>query len=160
MMDRTLSLIDPRCTGIWGALATRLPSTSKIAQEKSSRSFTFTEKAVFARVVPICSAIDMNRLLKTSSMTGSASVPIAVRAGLGMTLRRNILLSIVISAAQPGSTTVVATGSEMTAGPATESPGLSCSRAKTGVSRCLPSIQTGYRPRIAGGPERGSFCTN
>ena len=39
------------------------------------------DDAVFSSVAPICSAIDMNRLLNTSSMTGSTSVPIAaVRA--------------------------------------------------------------------------------
>jgi len=36
---------------------------------------------VFSSAAPICSAIDMNRLLNTSSMTGSASVPSATRCG-------------------------------------------------------------------------------
>jgi hypothetical protein len=40
---RTASDIEPRCTGTWGALATRSPSASKSAQEKSSRSLMFTE---------------------------------------------------------------------------------------------------------------------
>ena len=43
----------------------------KIAQLKSSRSFTFTLVAVFRSVTPICSAIPANWLLKTSSITGS-----------------------------------------------------------------------------------------
>src|SRR6266498_1057789 len=38
-----LSPIDPRCTGMCGALAMRLPSTSKRAQEKSSRSFMLAD---------------------------------------------------------------------------------------------------------------------
>ena len=60
-----------------GALAIRLPAASNSAQEKSSRSLMLTEYEVLASVTPICSAIAMNRLLKTSSSTGSASVPIA-----------------------------------------------------------------------------------
>ncbi len=42
-----------------------------------------TDWAVLARVAPICSAIDMNRLLKISSITGSAWVPTAWRSGRG-----------------------------------------------------------------------------
>ena len=54
-----------------GALAMSWPSRSKTAQEKSSRSLMLTEWLVFSSVAPICSAIDMNRLLKISSITGS-----------------------------------------------------------------------------------------
>ena len=67
--------IEPRWTGTWGALATKDPSLSKSAQEKSSRSLIFTEKAVLANVAPICSAIFIKRLLKTSSITTSTDVP-------------------------------------------------------------------------------------
>ena len=77
MIVFTLSPIEPRCTGMCGALAIRLPSASNSAQEKSSRSLMLTEYAVLASVTPICSAIAMNRLLNTSSSTGSAVVPIA-----------------------------------------------------------------------------------
>ena len=56
-----------------GALATRLPSWLNTAQEKSRRSLMLTEWAVLASVAPICSAMDMNRLLNTSSITGSTS---------------------------------------------------------------------------------------
>ena len=77
MTVSTLSPIEPRCTGRCGALATRPPSRSNTAQEKSSRSLMFTDCAVLASAAPICSAIDMNRLLNTSSITGSACVPIA-----------------------------------------------------------------------------------
>ena len=77
MIVFTLSPIEPRCTGMCGALAIRLPSASNSAQEKSSRSLMLTEYAVLASVTPICSAIAMNRLLNTSSRTGSAVVPIA-----------------------------------------------------------------------------------
>ena len=65
----------PRCTGMCGALATRLPSPSKTAQEKSSRSLMLTDCAVSRSASPICSAIAMKRLLNTSSSTGSAAVP-------------------------------------------------------------------------------------
>ena len=68
-----------------GALAIRLPVASNSAHEKSSRSLMLTEYAVFCSRSPICSAIDMNRLLKTSSMTGSTVVPIARRAARGAT---------------------------------------------------------------------------
>ena len=43
MTARMDSLMEPRCTGMWGALATRFPVGSKMAQEKSSRSLMFTE---------------------------------------------------------------------------------------------------------------------
>ena len=42
-------------------------------------------RAVFCRRTPICSAIDMKRLLKTSSITGSAVVPRARRCGRSTT---------------------------------------------------------------------------
>ena len=42
---------------------------------------------MFCSVTPICSAIDMNRLLNTSSMTGSALVPIARGALAAATTR-------------------------------------------------------------------------
>jgi hypothetical protein len=49
MTSFTLSPIDPRCTGMCGALTTRSPSRSKIAQEKSRRSLTLTECAVLVQ---------------------------------------------------------------------------------------------------------------
>ena len=68
-----------------GALAIRPPSASKTAQEKSSRSLMLTECAVACRRTPICSATDMNRLLKISSSTGSAAVPAPARSGRAVT---------------------------------------------------------------------------
>ena len=44
-----------------------------------------TEYDVLASVTPICSAIAMNRLLNTSSITGSALVPIACARCSGRT---------------------------------------------------------------------------
>jgi len=38
-----LSLIEPRCTGMCGALAISSPAALNSAQEKSSRSLMFTE---------------------------------------------------------------------------------------------------------------------
>ena len=87
MTVRIDSLIEPRCTGMCGALAIRAPSASNSAQLKSSRSLMLTEWAVFCSRSPICSAIFMNRLLNTSSMIGSARVPGAAAAGRGRTRR-------------------------------------------------------------------------
>ena len=85
--------MEPRCTGMCGALATSAPVRSKTAQEKSSRSLMFTEEAVFCSVTPICSAIDMKRLLKTSSITGSASVPSAAcRCFFSMRRKQHVVL--------------------------------------------------------------------
>jgi len=66
MTVRMDSPMEPKCTGMCGALAISCPSGSNSAHEKSSRSFMFTLWAVFCRVNPICSAMDMKRLLKTS----------------------------------------------------------------------------------------------
>ena len=43
MIVSTERSIEPRCTGMCGALATSAPSPSKTAQEKSSRSLMLTE---------------------------------------------------------------------------------------------------------------------
>lgn len=56
----TASCIDPKCTGKWGALATKFPYGSNRAHEKSSLSFTLVLTAVLYKVIPIYSAIDMN----------------------------------------------------------------------------------------------------
>jgi hypothetical protein len=53
-------------TGMCGALAMSWPVGLKMAQEKSSLSFMLTLNAVFCSVKPICSAMDMKRLLNTS----------------------------------------------------------------------------------------------
>ena len=63
---------------------------------------------MFSSVTPICSAIDMKRLLNTSSMTGSHSVPTAKVRSRGTTRVRTRWLFAVSSACQSGSTTVVA----------------------------------------------------
>ncbi len=78
---RTLSPIAPRWTGTCGALATRFPSASKIAQEKSSRSLMLTLRDVFWRTLPACSAIFMKMLLNNSSSTGSAWGGLCIRIG-------------------------------------------------------------------------------
>src|SRR5699024_10994741 len=75
----------------------------------------------------------MNRLLNTSSMTGSASVPTAWRLGRATMRVMTMWFLAVTAACQPGSMTMVATGSWITAGPSTVSPGSSRSRACTGV---------------------------
>ena len=105
-----------------GALAISSPSASNTAHEKSSRSLTLTEWAVACSRTPICSATDMNRLLKISSITGSTAVPAAARPGLASTRVSSRSPRPVSSARQPGSTTVVAKSSTISAGPATRSP--------------------------------------
>ena len=93
-MQRTVSPIAPRCTGMCGALTTRSPPAVNTAQLKSSRSFTFTLEAVLRSVMPICSAMAAKRLLKISSIAGSHSAAVIGNyfdlAGLrsGCSLRR------------------------------------------------------------------------
>ena len=70
--SRTLSPIEPRCTGMCGALATSPPWESNNAQEKSSRSRILTERLVRRRRSPICSAIAINRWRNSSASTGSS----------------------------------------------------------------------------------------
>ena len=114
-----------------GALATREPSASNTAHEKSSRSFIFTECAVFASVTPICSATDIKILLKISSITGSGRVlTTALLVGSSRSNRR--LRRASTRAFQPASTTVVALASEIKAGPVSFWPGCNRSRSKTG----------------------------
>jgi hypothetical protein len=66
-----------------GALATRLPSASKIAQEKSSRSLMLTESsACSAARQPICSAIVHEQVVEhLQQHRVGASVPIGDRDG-------------------------------------------------------------------------------
>ncbi|COW19889.1 Uncharacterised protein [Mycobacterium tuberculosis] len=141
----TVVPIEPRCTGMCGALATRLPSGSNSAQENPSRSRMFTDWAVASSRKPICSAIDMNRLLKISNSTGSASKPaskparVAASGRGGVTTRCASRCPVsVIVACQPSSTTVVALASAMIAGPVSTSPGRIASLRRSGASRHNP----------------------
>ena len=81
-----------------------------------------TDWAVDSSRAPICSAMAMKRLLKTSRRTGSTSVP---RSELSVTATRSMTRcpSSVMAACQPSSTTVVELASVMIAGPVTVSPG-------------------------------------
>ncbi len=159
------SPMDPRWTGMWGALATRPPSASNSAHEKSSRSLMLTECAVFCSRTPICSAIDMKRLLNTSSMTGSTRVPTAVRSGRGSARRSTRCPDGPAVACQPGSTTVVASSSATTAGPVTVSFVRSVSRRYRPASRhpspanirTVPSGRSGPPPARAPAA-RGGVC--
>ena len=130
-----------------GALAINDPPASKMAQEKSSRSFTFTDSAVFCSVYPICSAIDMNRLLNTSSITGSQLVPMATRSGRATTRRRTRSPIWVISACHPGSTMVVAVASMISAGPSMRPPVGMVSRSKTGAVTGSPPMKASTAAR-------------
>ncbi len=104
-----LSPIEPRCTGMCGALAMSAPSAVNTAQEKSSRSLMLTEVAVYCSATPICSAIAMKRLLNTSSMTGSAlRAGSETRcAGASRAFENEIAGRVNAMRAIPGSTTVV-----------------------------------------------------
>ena len=123
-----------------------------MAQEKSSRSFTFTDSAVFCSVYPICSAIDINRLLNTSSITGSQLVPMATRSGRATTRRSTRSPISVISACHPGSTMVVAVDSMISAGPSTRPPVGIDSRSNTGADTGAPPIKASTIARGARSP--------
>src|ERR1051326_6610027 len=58
---------------MWAACATRPPSASKSAHEKSRRSLMFGESAVRPRTTPISSAMLARRWWAISSATGSTS---------------------------------------------------------------------------------------
>uniref|UniRef100_A0A6B0UJ01 Putative secreted protein n=1 Tax=Ixodes ricinus TaxID=34613 RepID=A0A6B0UJ01_IXORI len=77
----TASCMAPRWTGMCGALHTRPPSGPNKAHEKSSRSLMFVEMAVLCKILPICSAMLMNRCEKSDRRTASSSRPIFSRAG-------------------------------------------------------------------------------
>src|SRR5258708_4741748 len=82
----------------------------------------------------------MKRLLKTSSITGSAVVP-AAYAALRSTTRSSTRWSrSVTRASHSGSTMVVALRSAMIAGPAMTEPGKSLSREYIGVSWRIPPV--------------------
>ena len=133
-----------------GALAIRPPSASKTAQEKSSRSLMLTECAVDCSRTPICSATDMNRLLKISSMTGSASVLTSARPGRGVTRDMSRSARPVTTARQPGSTTVVASSSVMMAGPSTACPGRSPARGNRSTSAQARPVNMRTRAGLSG----------
>ncbi len=138
-----------------GALAIRPPSASKTAQEKSSRSLMLTECAVDCSRTPICSATDMNRLLKISSMTGSASVLTSARPGRGVTRDMSRSPRPVTTARQPGSSTVVASSSVMMAGPSTACPGRSPARGNRSTSAQAPPVNM----RTRAGPSGRSWSS-
>ncbi len=107
----------------------------------------FTECAVFCRRSPICSAMFMNRLLNTSSITGSASVPTACRDSRGTTRASSIGPARITRACQPGSTTVVALRSATIAGPSMSAPARKDSRtnrpASSQASLCMRTLASG-----------------
>ena len=105
----------------------------------------FTETAVLARVAPICSAIDMKRLLKTSSRSGETWAGSAEGRAGGEVLRSSSSPPARIPARQPGSTTVVLVGSQTIAGPSTVTPGARSSRTYTGASCVRPPVKIARR---------------
>ncbi len=124
---------------MWGAFATNCPKPSKIAQEKSSLSLILTDEAVFCKVMPICSAIARNKLLKISNITGSGDFrfwisDFRLKLPDSWTLFKIRWFLNVTSACQPGSMTLVPVDSTIIAGPKIESPGCKSGRWKSGVS--------------------------
>ena len=107
-----------------------------------------TECAVPCSRTPICSATDMNRLLKISSLTGSAPVPTAARDGRPPLRVSSRSPRLVTAACQPGSSTVVANSSVMRAGPRTTRPGASALRGSRSTSAQSPPAN--IRTRAAG----------
>ena len=154
-----LSPIEPKCTGMCGALAINSPCWLNSAQEKSRRSLMFTECAVFCNCKPICSAIFMNKLLNTSSITGSTEVPAAWRVERGAMRSSTKWCSAVNLACQPVSMTVVAWRSTTSAGPATTSPACISSRRIKAASCQAPCKY--MREVVWGGMRRlaGTGCT-
>ena len=95
----------------------------------------FTETAVLASVAPICSAMDMNRLLKTSSSSGETCSGSAEGRAGGEVLRSSSSPPASTSARQPGSTTVVLVASQTIAGPSTTARRRAGPRARTPAPR-------------------------
>src|SRR5262245_15904973 len=122
------------------------------------------ETEVLRSTAPMRSAIDMKRLPKTSSRTGSGR---ARSAGSGRarpaSSRSTRSPSGPSSAANPGSRTSVPVSSSTSAGPRRRWPGTSASRAKTGASRRpAPGNQTASRRSARGTSARApapSPCT-
>ena len=110
----------------------------------------FTESEVFCSTVPVCSAMLMNSAPNSSSITGSGFDASASTAFARASTRRRIMwFSAVTSACQPGSTTVVAFASRISAGPRTVSPASSASRSSTGARCSRPPVQSAT-PSITG----------
>ena len=112
-----------------------------------------TDWAVDSRRAPICSAIDMKRLVKTSSRTGSASVPTPERRRVHRhAFQHQVSRRVVTAACQPGSTTVVAPSSVMIAGPLTvcrPRPSRRCSADLVpGHCRCTCGLDAGRSARL------------
>ncbi len=143
--------MEPRCTGMCGALASNCPLASNKAQEKSRRSLMFTDWAVCCSAAPICSAMDMNRLLNSSTRMGSTSGSAPAEgaaADRGAVRVRISPPSGSTRAAHPRSTTVVARRSAITAGPSILWLGANSSRTNSGA--CAGPIASTRRMVAAG----------
>ena len=93
-----------------------------------------------ARVAPICSAMDINKLLKTSSIIGSAFVPTASFLFIGICLSNKRWPNLLSFAHQPGSITFVPVGSFIMAGPWTCWPGFRDCLSYNGASTRFPLL--------------------
>lgn len=60
--------MDPKCTGMWGALETKPPSEPNKAHEKSNLSFIFVEIAVLSRTLKELNLKNNTKKLKESKL--------------------------------------------------------------------------------------------
>ncbi|KAH3677769.1 hypothetical protein OGATHE_000423 [Ogataea polymorpha] len=134
--------MEPRCTGMCGALATKRPSGPKIAHEKSSRSLIDDETDVRCSVRPIVSAMPMNLWPNTVSRIGSALLsgvfsstppistnPLSFAFWMSITTWESKMV-----ATENFSTRIVCVESISNAGPLILSPGRRCGSLNTLVS--------------------------
>ena len=137
--SRTLSPMEPRCTGICGALATKPPWESNSAQEKSSRSRIFTDRLVWRRRSPICSAIAIKRWRNSSASTGSAGFSAEFSGSVEeMNACSNTKAAARSTrAVQPSSTTMQPVASAIRAGPSMQHPTGNVSRSNK-ATLCQP----------------------
>mmetsp|Transcript_17130 Transcript_17130/g.51273 ORF Transcript_17130/g.51273 Transcript_17130/m.51273 type:complete len:272 (-) Transcript_17130:1994-2809(-) len=137
---RTASDMAPRCTGRWGALATRPPSGANRAQLKSRRSLMLTLMLVRCRVRPISSANPMNLWEKMASCTESCWTSCEESTAAEGALRCTSMRTSppgVMCPVHSGSTTMQEMSSIRMAGPSTTWPDLRSDRRYAGVS-CRP----------------------
>ena len=153
----TLAPMEPRCTGMCGALATRLASASKIAHEKSRRSLMLIELAVCRSTAPICSATCMNSALKTSSRIGSGAsgaAPAASACATAAAVRRRASQrpasrSAASEPRQPGAIQLVAPASHSSSGPVHCHAGAQIRPASSNGTSCHAPSMPDTRRRAA-----------
>ncbi|MBA7578146.1 hypothetical protein ES708_20002 [subsurface metagenome] len=125
-------------------MATSSPRAFNTAHEKSSLSFTFTDNEVLCSIVPMFSAMDINRLANNSSSTS------CVWSSAGFFSRDSILKGAIlvkiavfngsICIFHPSSTTAVLCSSRIRAKPLISAPMSSFFLMNTGMSSHWPLL--------------------